>query len=177
MSRSIYEPDLDPVLEPLHPRFKKALELAYAQLQRKHVPAALIGGLAVAAYGHIRNTKDIDFLVDFDAAFEGSAVISLREGMPIKAEGLTIDLLPAEESWLRKALDQAVPDVALGIPVLPLTALIAMKLLAWRPKDQADVLGLIDWYDETGPLVGDVQAYLEKNGLTRARTRLDQLLY
>jgi hypothetical protein len=164
-----YSPNLQPVFDTLAPRFKEAAQEAYQEITQLGVPAALIGGMAVGAYGHVRNTKDVDFLIG-RPGFRPGRIMTFLEGMPLRAAGVTIDLLPAEEEFLIGALARA--KLSEGLPVLQVEPLIAMKLIAWRPKDQSDILGLI----EAGVDPTDVAAYLDRNGLPRLLERLTKLL-
>lgn len=128
------------------------------------VEYALVGGLALAVWGAPRATKDIDLLVRperLDAAMaialtQGFDVVAMkmtfRDGMELqrvtRAQGgqlLTLDFLlvsaPYEAAWssrLRVAVGAG------GVWVISRDALIAMKALAARPQDIADIERLRD---------------------------------
>ena len=132
-------------------------------LHAAKIPYAVCGGIAVAAYGAPRHTKDIDIVIgpeNVAAALE--AVRPLGYAFPAlpmtfeaetererhvqrvsKLDGkqhLTLDFLLAEAAYAR-ALDESV-NVAL--PKGPITfvskaTLVAMKRLAARPLDLVDV--------------------------------------
>ncbi len=104
---------------------------------------ALAGGLAVGAHGHPRATKDVDFLVG-EEAFEHHAggIVTMKAGLPIEVGGVVVDFLSAApgEAHLSLALPAAPP---MQLPVVPIEALIYLKLKSGRLQDLADVVGLV----------------------------------
>ncbi len=88
----------------------------------------------------------MDFLVG-DEAFEKHAggLVTLR--VPLVAVGkvrvdlLSIDESPAEREQLRPAVES--PPESQQVPIVPLNALIYLKLKAGRQKDVADVVELL----------------------------------
>jgi hypothetical protein len=134
---------------------------------------ALIGGLAVSAWGIVRATQDIDFLADSDPSplrdlalrgrlqkfweQRGSAVewrsggaddpipLLLRLGLPRRAGGMAADVLWAHKRWQQEALLRTVTlrVSRLGVLVLHPEDLVLMKLEAGGPQDLLDVEGLI----------------------------------
>lgn len=125
----------------------------------------LFGAHAVAVYGVPRLTADIDATIEVpledvdelvamvsEGGFEprvtdvGAFVLSTRV-VPVThvATGIPVDLVVAgpglEEEFLSRARDVDVGGVA--IPVISPEDLIATKVLAGRPKDLEDVLGII----------------------------------
>jgi hypothetical protein len=128
------------------------------------VEYALVGGLAVAVWGAPRATKDIDLLVQATAVeqaldallpkgFDLRALpMTFRDGMQLqrvsRAAGgdlLTVDFILVSESleqvWQSRARVLA-PTGPLW--VISRDALIAMKALAARPQDIADIEKLRD---------------------------------
>lgn len=136
-------PDLHLLDEVVSSKVLHALHVAVEQLEHVGVSYALIGGLAVGAHGYARATKDVDFLVD-DNAFivHGGGFITIAPGVPISVGNIAVDTLSIEphETFLHEALREA--DVVDGIRILPIEALIYMKLKAYRHKDQTDVIEL-----------------------------------
>ena len=138
--------------------FDELMSLAGA-LEEAGIEYALVGGLAVAVWGAPRATKDIDLLVRAEAVEPALAAMArrgfdlralplvFRDGMQLqrvsRAESgslLTIDLIVVdanlESAWAsRRKL--ATGDRALW--VISREALIAMKALAARPQDIADI--------------------------------------
>jgi hypothetical protein len=128
------------------------------------VDYALVGGLAVGVWGAPRATKDIDLLIrpeDLARAKDSLRQVGYRlEALPMQfSDGMqmqrvskvgagllmTVDFIlvnpnlePAWESRTRRETD------VVAISVISREALIAMKLAAGRPQDQADVVSLTE---------------------------------
>jgi hypothetical protein len=79
------------------PRVLDAMRSASVELARLGVRHALVGGLAVGAYGYPRATKDVDFLVG-DEAFEHhvGGIVTMKPGIPIQIGGVLVALLSAQ---------------------------------------------------------------------------------
>ncbi len=143
--------------------FDELVEVVGA-LDAAGVEYALVGGLAVAVWGAPRATKDIDLLVRpeaLDGALAAAAQhgfdlrampMTFRDGMKLqrtsRAQGgqlLTIDFIVVdanlEPAW-QSRLQLASGDRKLW--VISRDALIAMKALAARPQDVADIERLQD---------------------------------
>jgi hypothetical protein len=118
----------------------KAASEAFRKAGVRHV---LVGGLAVGINGYPRGTRDIDFMVG-DEAFEfHGLIVEPKAGLPVKYSGITIDwvsLEPDERTPLEEFLIDALPG---DVPVMAIEPLIAMKLLAERQRDHADIVELI----------------------------------
>jgi hypothetical protein len=93
--------------------------------------------------GYPRHTKDIDFMVG-DEAFEfHGLLVEPRPGLPVRYSGVTIDwvsLEPDDRAALEEFLVEASPGI---VPIMGVVPLIAMKLIAARQKDKADIVELI----------------------------------
>ena len=135
-------------------RFEDVLASLVRIFQERSVPHALIGGLAVAAWGAPRATEDIDLLADvnpspeLDAAFRATgfeAEWRRRDpGDPVplllrlcSASGPEIDVICATRDWEREMLDRAIrvrlpegPET----PVIAVEDLVVLKLMAGGPR-------------------------------------------
>lgn len=124
-------------------RVLDAMRRASDELTRLGVRHALVGGLAVGAYGYPRATKNVDFLVS-DEAFEHhpGGIVTMKPGIPIQIDGVLVDLLSAQAD---EAALGAVPVARTGadVPVAPIEALIHLKLKSPRLKDAVDVVELL----------------------------------
>ena len=141
------------------PEILTAMRAASAQLSRAGVRHALAGALAVGAWGYPRASRDVDFLVG-DEAFEHheGGIVTMVPGVPIGAGGIPIDhlgVLPYE-SYPQQPVSR--PAGGEDLPIVPLEALIYLKLKSPRRKDEADVVELLRIHDPK-PL----RLYLEKN--------------
>lgn len=131
-------------------------------LEADRVPYALVGGLAVAVWGAPRATKDIDLLVEpgeLDRAkaavgrcgfilpaqpmeFSDGMVVhrisKIRDGALVMVDFLVVD------ANLRAYFEQREAHALQGarVWVIGREGLIAMKVSAGRPQDQADVIRL-----------------------------------
>jgi len=140
------------------------LVLVVSALDRSGIEYALVGGLAVGVWGAPRATKDIDFLIrpdDLVRAKESlrqvgytleALPMQFSDGMQMQrvskvgvGELMTVDFIlvdsnlePAWQSRSRRDTD------VISISVISRDALIAMKLSAGRPQDQADVIKLTE---------------------------------
>lgn len=129
------------------------------------VDYALVGGLAVAVWGAPRATKDIDLLIQPDALpramaaarecgftlealpFEFKDGTRLQRVNKVDAGGdlVTVDFMLVdrnlEPAWAGRT---RLPFASGDIVVIGREALIAMKALAGRPQDIADIQNLKD---------------------------------
>ncbi len=139
------------------------LRSVLAALDQAGVGYALVGGLAVAVWGAPRATKDIDLLVQPESLARAKAALRAcgftLEALPIEfKDGTTLqrvnkvdkegslttvdfmlvnpNLAPAWESRIR------LPFADGEVVVVAREALIAMKALAARPQDVADIQNL-----------------------------------
>jgi hypothetical protein len=147
------------------------LRHVWQALKPTNVPMAVVGGLALAAWKHVRATKDIDLLLgvgtdDLEPVLQRllAAGLRLKRDPPIVNLGhlklvqllyeppealmdLQVDLLLGESEYHRKALSRGVPTNLPGlnveITVLACEDLILHKLLAGRMIDRADAVALL----------------------------------
>jgi hypothetical protein len=156
----LYGPDITRLEGTVHPNIIKAMIVASEQFKKLGVRHMLIGGLALGAYGYIRATKDVDFLVG-DEGFEHFAhgLIATAKGIPTTVNGIQVDTLATfpGEDYIEPALDGTVE--ADGIPVAPVEVLIYLKLKAHRLRDISDITQLL----EAGVDPKPVMTYLKKN--------------
>src|SRR5262245_7034073 len=108
-------------------RILGAARMASEAMTRSGIRHVLIGCLAVGAYGYVRATKDVDFLVGSEG-FEhhGGGIVTLK--VPIEVNGVPVDSLA--EDALRDEMDS--PVESRGIPVVSVGALFLLKLKAHR---------------------------------------------
>jgi hypothetical protein len=126
------------------------------------IPWVVVGGVATRAYMPERATKDLDILVRLSDGDEvqarlrsaGYQIVSRLAvpGFLMRApDGTEVDVILGRYPWLHEALAHVQHDPA-GYPVLDLTYLVLMKLVASRVQDTADLsrmLGLASDADLT----------------------------
>lgn len=146
-----------------------AVRQILAALQSLGVPAALMGGLASALWGHVRATRDVDLLIAIGSEGPEALVEALAaHGMVLKCQppvmrlgdlrliqllceppgghlAVQVDLLFADTDYHREALRRRLPAqmAELSLSVLTCEDLILHKLLAGRIIDRADVVALL----------------------------------
>lgn len=150
-------------------RFEDALANLSAIFQERGVAYALMGGLAVAAWGAPRATEDIDLLADVSPSQELDAALRARgfeaewrrgapdDPIPLllrlrSRSGPEIDVVCATRAWEREMLNRSIRlrfPQGLEIPVVAVEDLIILKLMAGGPPDLADVADLLQ---RVGPL-------------------------
>ena len=149
----------------------RVLQQVWAVLTPLQVPAAVMGGIAVSLWKHVRATQDVDLLVGVSLADEPGLVRALeaagfrpKRQPPVIPLGdyrllqllyeppgshidVQVDLLLVSSDYHRQALTRSVPAPlpALGITVSVLACedLVLQKLLAGRVLDRADVGALL----------------------------------
>ena len=153
-------PDLKPVREVVSEKVWRAMTDASEALRSIGVKHALVGGLAVGAYGWPRATRDVDFLVDDNAWLKTeSGLVTLRAGIPVQAHGIAVDTISVrdDERHLLRAIEAA--EISEGIPVISLEALVYLKLASPRSQDRQDVLHLV----RAGADIDRARQYLDAN--------------
>jgi hypothetical protein len=150
----------------------QALRRILSVLENLEVPYALIGGFALAFYGVVRATEDLDLLIlmsraDMAALAERITAkglpASARKGspgdpvvgvvvveIPVDGGGLTCDLLLSSARWQSEAVRNARTFEVEGSPVRVVQAcdLFLLKLHAAGPQDLLDASRLLHMQDE-----------------------------
>jgi hypothetical protein len=147
------------------------LRHAWSALEPLNIPMAVIGGMALAAWNHVRYTRDVDFLIAVDEEqVEGlissmaSAGFQPKRWPPIlqiddqqivqfdflPPDGLLpfrLDLLfagsPYQKTALARRVARDLPDIDHPVSVLQPEDLILLKLYAGRMIDRADAAMLL----------------------------------
>jgi hypothetical protein len=149
----------------------KALRRVWLTLESAQCPRALMGGLALSLWKHVRNTQDVDLLIglggtSIEALLDqlrragvrtkhhppvldlGSVrIIQLLYEPPDTFMDIQIDLLLAESDFHRQALARripaALPDLDIDLSTLSCEDLLLLKLNADRIIDRADAARLL----------------------------------
>ena len=131
---------------------------------------ALAGGLAVGCHGYLRNTNNIDFVVEDSAFIYRKGITYIRADLPIKYYGTNVNwisLSPTEKPMFDEFLRVPAPG---DVPIMPIEGLIAMKLITARHKDRTDIVELLKiWRD-----VNSIENFVKKH-MPQRLTLLEQL--
>jgi len=150
--------DLKKIFRFVAPQVREAAIKTAAQLDHLGIRYALAGGLAVGAYGYIRATADVDFLVGEEAFEHHGLIVTFKSGVPIEVNGIRIDYLSSASLGAHtEAIFEDAP-ISEGIAVVPIEMLVYMKLVAKRRRDQVDVIELI----KSGADLKRMRQYLEQ---------------
>jgi hypothetical protein len=136
-----------------------AMRAASALLSKHGVRHALVGGLAVGAWGWPRATSDVDFMIGREWLSPGAVGASPRLSGEIvfllsdveRDTGVGVDAFvvakaPAgSKASFPAAVERALRRVVLrdGVPVAPPEVVVATKLLRGEARDDADVVQLL----------------------------------
>ncbi len=149
----------------------KALKHVWVSLEPLHAPMAVMGGLALAAWGHVRATRDVDLLIGVSeqklepllstltsaglrpkhqppwTSVGSLQILQLLYEPPGAYLDLQVDPLLAQSEYHREALARRMPTrlaaLVLDLYVLACEDLILHKLLAGRLLDRADAAMLL----------------------------------
>jgi len=130
--------------------------------------SGLAGGLAVAAWGEIRATRDVDFVTTQprenveEMLRSAGLTFETRVGDPLSGdlpwvvqgelEGVPFQILAPRGARPFSTVEISPPELAgAAIPVVSLADLIRLKLEAGGPKDLWDVARLVRRYPEVRP--------------------------
>jgi hypothetical protein len=134
-------PDFKLLEDTVASRILNAARVASKALDAQGVRHLLIGGLAVGAWGYIRATKDVDFLVGAEAFNHlPSGLVTFKPDIPIEVNGVPVDLLQADaadEDNLETMIESG------GLPIVDFEVLVYLKLIAFRRRDKEDIIALL----------------------------------
>ena len=135
--------DLNESFRFVAPSIRDAAVRTAAQLRSLDIRHALAGGLAVGAYGYVRATTHVDFLVGEEAFVHQGPFVTFKPGVPIEVSGIRIDYL--SPVGLGAHLDDVLNRTIMSddLAVVPIDVLIYMKLVAKRRKDLVDIVELL----------------------------------
>jgi len=161
----------------------RTLERLVDRLTELEIPYAIVGAMALNAYGYRRTTSDVDILVrregleSFKSAYLGRGYVEKfpgSKGLRDAAENVTIDvLLTGEYPGDGREKPVVFPDPAEAavrgerFALLPLEKLIELKLASGmtaphRLRDLADVIELIRVNELAEDLVASLDPYVRE---------------
>ncbi len=136
---------------------RKTLSDVHSILQNEGISHALIGGFALAAYGHHRATVDIDFLADGlkkelikNALIAKGFILKHESDEVLQFVGMGfVDIILANRPLSQAMLGQATQNRELGVHVLRAEDIIGLKIQAYKNdptrvfQDKADIQKLL----------------------------------
>lgn len=141
-------------------RLLEVLRKVVGFLQREGIPFVIVGGLANAVWGEPRATRDVDVKVYIgERTPQEFAEMVAREFAPARPlpggpdsivslalpSGVGVDFLIAIPGYEEMVLDRAQSRLLAGmnLPICSAEDIIIYKVIADRPKDWADVEGVL----------------------------------
>jgi hypothetical protein len=121
---------------------------------------ATVGGVATRHYMPERVTSDLDILVAAEdaptvrgrlerAGYRYVQALTVAGSVWRSPEGVEVDVLESNESWVTRALTDAEQNRDLqGLPVLPLPYFVLMKLTSGRARDVGDLTQMLGLAEE-----------------------------
>lgn len=135
-----------------------------ARLAREQeIRVVLIGGATLQLFGSDRLTKDVDFAAD--DMVEGIEVLGPLDFGGVSGKtpsGVPVDLVVRDDKYeqlYEAAMDHAVHVEGVPIPVVTPEFMIALKMVAGRPKDDIDLDFLVL---DSGADLAKARAIVEK---------------
>lgn len=114
------------------------------------ISMVVIGGVAVAQYGYVRNTKDIDLMMSMDDAMKFGNYLNNHNEFEFignnsfkHLSSIDVNLCPEGVKMPHGESFRAPDDKTPGIQIISLPDLLAMKVKAKRMKDRADFVELV----------------------------------
>ena len=180
-------------------RLESALSRIQAELTRHRARWAIVGGLAVSARSEPRTTRDIDVALAVSDDSEAEVLIrSLRAGGYVvrhdgvikqtatgrlatvrlespgqESMGIVVDLMFASSGIEPEIVADAQPVEVLPGAVMRVASrghLIALKVLAGRPQDRADLQALLAVATQADVTrAGDAMELIERRGYSRGK--------
>lgn len=128
---------------------ERAIVEVTALAKKERATVALAGGCAMFVYGSTRLTTGVDFLASkILASLPGGKLLTFGGESTRTPSGVPVDLIVRSDRYERlydAALDDARTVTFQGTKVRVVTAehLVALKLVAARPKDELDLAFLV----------------------------------
>ncbi len=143
----------------------------------KNIEWAFAGGIAMHVYGYVRATVDVDVVADEVLGLESQKTLSFGGEsylVEIEETSIVVDWIVRDDEhqkFYSTALAEAV-EVRSGVRVISPEWMVVIKHLAGRPKDQLDLIWLLQESDlvdreqvvkNIEKILGEHSIYLIKN--------------
>lgn len=125
---------------------KDVMQQAAAKAGEEGIPVALGGGFAMQAYGSTRLTSDVDLMASKLPSFAEDGEPITVGGKSVVIDGVEVDFVVRNDEYAdlyQEAVERAKPAAGHNLPVITPEYLVAMKMVAGRPKDDLDLYFLL----------------------------------
>jgi hypothetical protein len=154
---------------------KKAMEAAVSKATAERIDVALGGGFAMQTYGSSRLTKDVDLLASRLPAFAKKGKLINIGGRTIDLDGVPIDFIVRGDEYADlydAAIATAKKTAGLAVRVVRPEYMVALKMVAARPKDTVDLDFLLSSVKLDARLLKSVvHEYLGRYAVTDLKNR------
>jgi len=126
---------------------KSVIDDVMAKLKEEGTKGALCGGFAMQAYGSTRLTSDVDIIVSSHPSFVTDGSPMAIGGVSTEIDSVPIDFIERADHY-RDLYDEALRTAKAMIPgnsapVIRPEVMVALKMVAGRPKDDHDLYFLL----------------------------------
>jgi hypothetical protein len=121
---------------------KDAMAEAAQKSAAEGIPIALGGGFAMQAYGSDRLTQDVDLMAPRLPSFAADGDDLIFGGKSVDINGIPIDVIVRADDYAdlyEEAIQKAKPRPGYEVKIITPEYLVAMKMVAGRPKDDLDL--------------------------------------
>ena len=130
----------------------KAVEKLKEIADREDIKFAIIGGLAMHLYGFDRATKDIDFIAERRLSLEVKRYLTFggeRYEIEVEGEKIDVDWIMRRDQYKEfyKLAFAESEELSFGFRIITPEWLVILKYIAGRPKDEIDLLWLLQQPD------------------------------
>jgi hypothetical protein len=129
---------------PSYDELLSAAETVFRNADDETERVAIAGGVAMQVWGSPRLTGDLDVISDGRLGYEGEPLTF--GGVRTHEGAVPLDVIVRDDEWrdlYTGALMSAVKVEDISAPVVTPEFLVAMKMVAGRPKDEGDVRYLV----------------------------------
>jgi hypothetical protein len=157
---------------------KDAMADAVEKSAEEGIPVALGGGFAMQAYGSDRLTQDVDLIATKLPSFAADGDDLVFGGKSVDVNGIPIDVIVRADDYAdlyEEAVQKAKPKPGYAVKIITPEYLVAMKMVAGRPKDDLDLNYLLSSVKMDMPtLKSVVQRFLGRYAVSDLASRIQE---
>jgi hypothetical protein len=157
---------------------KDAMADAVEKSASEGIPVALGGGFAMQAYGSDRLTQDVDLIATKLPSFAADGDDLVFGGKSVDVNGIPIDVIVRADDYAdlyEEAVQKAKPKAGYAVKIITPEYLVAMKMVAGRPKDDLDLNYLLSSVKmDMTTLKSVVQRFLGRYAVSDLASRIQE---